>query len=72
MAGTCKDYFFIFGSAESLNVNITVCPRKTEYERIIGHISKCVRHIHDFIFDLVCLYPWVVSERRSLKSIKLF
>ena len=29
---------------------------------------KCVRHIHNFAFDLVCLLPWAVCVRKSLKS----
>ena len=47
----------------------TVCPRKNGYEGISGHIKECVRHIHNFIFDLVCPLPWAVCLRKSLKSV---
>ena len=42
-----------------------MCPRKNGYGRISSHILKCVRHIYNFIFDLihVCLLPWAVCVK---------
>ena len=39
----------------------TVCPRKNGYGRISGHIYKRVRHIYNFIFDLIFLLPCKIS-----------
>ena len=49
-----------------------VSQKERAQENQLGHILKCVCHIHNFIFDLVCILPWAVCVRKSVKLIKQF